>query len=111
MNVGVVFVRVVVGPNVSCERGNSMVDFNKFNDPVEKEKRRNARLEREKQMEAHEKACRLMAAKLYELVENDRIDNDFDVRFITNVHARINAGLPLSEKQENYLEECFHNKY
>lgn len=88
-----------------------MVDFSKFNDPVEKEKRRNARLEMEKRLEAREKANRVMAAKLYELVENDRIDNEYDVRFITNVHARINAGLPLSDKQENYLDECFHNKY
>lgn len=88
-----------------------MVDFSKFNDPVEKEKRRNARLEMEKRLEAREKANRVMAAKLYELVENDRIDNEYDVRFITNVHARINAGLPLSDKQENYLDKCFHNKY
>lgn len=88
-----------------------MVDFSKMNDPVEREKRKKARLEMEEKLKAREKAYRFMATKLYELVENDRIDNDFDVRFITNVHARINAGLPLSEKQENYLEECFHNKY
>jgi len=88
-----------------------MVDFSKFNDPEERKKRREARLEMQRKLEQREKAMRLMAAKLYEMVENDRIDNEYDVRFITNVHARINAALPLSDKQENYLEECFHNKY
>lgn len=103
-------VPVVVGANVKCKE-ERMVDFNKFNDPLEREKRRKARLELEQQMEARAKAHRFMAVKLYEMVEHDKISDDYDKRFITNVHARIGAGLPLSDKQEAYLEKCFHEKY
>ena len=88
-----------------------MVDINKLNNPVEKEKRRKARIEHEKKLAEREKANRYMIAKLHEMLENDKIQDEYDQGFITSIYARINAGLPLSEKQEAYLEKCFHEKY
>ena len=58
-----------------------------------------------------EEANRFMASKLMEMVENDKINSDYDRDFICSCMARINAGIPLSDNQEVYLEKCFHHKY
>jgi len=57
------------------------------------------------------KSNREMAKRLLEMVENDKIDNDFDVGFIRSVHAQLAMGRSLSEKQQAHLDKCFHDKY
>lgn len=88
-----------------------MVDFSKMNDPAKREERKKDRLEMEKRMAAREKANRLMVVKLYEMVEYDKIQDEYDRGFISSMNYRIGAGLPLTDKQEAYLEKCFHEKY
>lgn len=58
-----------------------------------------------------EEANRFMVKKLFELLENDKIDSEFDQGFVRSCVARIYAEKPLSDKQQAYLEKIFHNKY
>ena len=37
--------------------------------------------------------------------------SDYDQQFVNGVRARLIAFIPLTDKQEKYLEEIFHNKY
>jgi hypothetical protein len=57
------------------------------------------------------KSQRRMASTLLEMVENEKITSDFDCGFIRNVVARLDKGLPLTEKQEEHLDKCFHERY
>jgi len=88
-----------------------MIDFSKMNDPKEREKRKNARIELELKLAAREKANKFMVAKLFEMFENGEIQDEYDCGFISSMNYRINAGLPLTDRQEAYLEKCFHEKY
>lgn len=88
-----------------------MVDFNKFRTPEQRGKMRERMEAESKLRNEKDEANRFMAAKLLEMVDNDKIDSDYDCGFIRNVMARINSALPLSDKQEAHLEKCFHCKY
>ena len=50
-----------------------------------------------------------MIKKLHEQLERGYIEDkdNFDCNFIKSIYNRINDGLPLTEKQENKLEELF----
>jgi glutamate racemase len=56
-------------------------------------------------------ANKRMCSTLLELVENEKIDNDYDKEFIERVNTLLTQGKVLSENQEKYLEKCFHDKY
>jgi len=58
-----------------------------------------------------EGANRKMLAYLMELLENDKIDNPYDQEFIRSVEARMNADLPLTIKQQEHLDRCYHDRY
>lgn len=88
-----------------------MVDFNKLSRNVKSGKMRERIAAESKIRNEKDEANRFMAAKLLEMVENDKIDSDYDCGFIRSVMVRINSGLPLSEKQEAHLEKCFHERY
>lgn len=53
---------------------------------------------------------KMMVDKLKLEVDSGRLDNNFAEEFIYSVNARISAGLSLSDKQINKLEELF-DKY
>lgn len=88
-----------------------MVDFNKMRDPEYKKRMEESRKQREAELDQKDKANIIMAAKLHELVENDKITDDFDIGFINSIYSRTRAGMSLTEKQIAYLEKCFHDKY
>ena len=52
-----------------------------------------------------------MVKKLKALVDDGTIENEYDEKFINNIHSRLTHGMPINEKQEAYLETCFHDKY
>ena len=88
-----------------------MIDFEKLRSPEAKANMEQRRKEREVLNKKRDHANKFMASKLMEMVENDKIDNEFDEGFIRSVHARIASGCFLTDKQEAYLEKCFHHKY
>lgn len=88
-----------------------MVDFSKIRDPKYKWRIAEERKQREAELDQKDKANVFMAAKLHELVENDKITDDFDIGFINSIYSRTRAGMPLTENQERYLEKCFNVKY
>lgn len=58
-----------------------------------------------------EEANRFMLKTLIELLDNDKIDSEYDQNFLRSCAARFYADLPLSDKQQAYLEKIFHHKY
>ncbi len=62
-------------------------------------------------MNEKEKANLHMVNYLFQLVENDRITDAYDRGFITRMRNLVHNGLELSDRQEAYLEKCFHEKY
>jgi hypothetical protein len=60
---------------------------------------------------ARDKSNKFMAAKLLEMVENEKITWDFDCGFIRSCVARLEQGLSLTEKQDAYLDKLFNEKY
>jgi len=65
----------------------------------------------QKKYDEKDKANRKMISYLSELLENDKITNDYDKDFIRSVEARINQDIPLSEKQQAHLDKCYHDRY
>lgn len=57
------------------------------------------------------KANRFMIGKLMELLENDKIWNEYDQGFIERVNELLLTDQPLSTKQQEHLDEIFHNRY
>lgn len=83
-----------------------MVDFNKLANRTPEE-RKAARSQLDSEYKAKEKRIKLMADKLYEQISCGNIENKWAEEFVNSVQVRINAGLPLSEKQISKLEELF----
>lgn len=63
------------------------------------------------ELSARDKGNRFMASKLLEMVENDKINSDYDCNFIRSCISRLDQGLPLTEKMNEYLNKCFYDKY
>lgn len=85
-----------------------MVDFRKLGKPKSMKDQVKKLSERVKKQE---EANRFMVKRLFELLDNDKIDSEYDQQFITNCAARVYGDIPLSEKQQTYLDKIFHNKY
>jgi peptidoglycan/xylan/chitin deacetylase (PgdA/CDA1 family) len=109
MPADVFIVPYVVG--AFADKEESVVDFNKLRDPEYKKRIAEDRKQREAELDQKDKANIFMAAKLHELVENDKITDTFDVGFVNSVYSRTRAGIPLTDKQVAYLEKCFNDKH
>lgn len=88
-----------------------MIDFKKLNTPEFKERAKQYREQRENELEQKHKTNKFMIDKLHNMVENGEILSGYDCNFIRSVFSRVCIGLPLTDKQEKYLDEIFHNKY
>jgi hypothetical protein len=84
-----------------------MIDFKEMMKPENLEKARKAREAYEKQIEAELKAQKFMHGKLLEMVRGGEIDSDWECEFIRSLSYRINAGLPLTDKQDAKLTQIF----
>lgn len=62
-------------------------------------------------MNKQEEANLFMVKYLKKALDNDEVESDYDQKFISNAYFRVTKGMELSDKQQKYLEECFHNKY
>jgi hypothetical protein len=56
-------------------------------------------------------ANRFMVSKLMELLENDKIWNEYDRGFIERINNMILTEQPLSENQQEHLDLIFHHRY
>lgn len=63
------------------------------------------------QLTARDKSNRFMVVKLLEMVEHDKITSDYDCGFIRSCMARLDQGISLSDKQDDYVSKCFNEKY
>jgi peptide deformylase len=88
-----------------------MVDFAKMSTPEAREQAKQDREIREKLLDQRDKANRFALDALYAMVVDGEIDNEYDVSFIKSIHTRLKQFTPLTEKQEAYLDELFHNRY
>ena len=88
-----------------------MVDFNKLRDPEYKKTMKERLAKQQEVLTQKDRANKHMCKVLMEMIDNEKIDNEYDVEFIQKVNGKLKFGIPLSEKQEAYLEKCFNIKY
>lgn len=84
------------------------MDFSKLPSAEEIKSKRETRIIVENMQH---KANVFMTDSLFKMVIEGKIDNEYDRKFIKSVRTYITIHQSLTEKQEEYLEELFHNKY
>lgn len=83
-----------------------MVDFRALMNRTPEE-RKASRKALEDRLEAVHNRNKLMVNKLWDQMAQGLIENDFAESFIVSVRSRVDAGITLTDKQQNKLEELF----
>ena len=88
-----------------------MIDFKAMSTPEARELAAQNRAIFQEKLNQENKANRIMADKLYDLMVCGDIEDPYDVDFVKSIHRKMNTVSVLTDKQVNYLEELYHYKY